>query len=106
MCFVNEIRYIYHRRRRLIVLPHYHTSERDSCHRTLRWMLASMRQIRRARRQDKRDTPNTGLWMVPRLYLEIAICSEIPTQHINALCGQNVEIVILYLAVHIVTTGL
>jgi len=34
------------------------------------------------------------------LYTEIiAICSEIHTKHINALCGQNV-------AVHIVTTGL
>ena len=41
------------------------------------------------------------------LYREImAVCSEIHTKHINALCGQNVEFVNVKLEVHIVTTGL
>jgi hypothetical protein len=42
------------------------------------------------------------------LYREIiAVCSEIHTKHINtAVCGQNVELVNVKLAVHIVTTGL
>jgi len=41
------------------------------------------------------------------LYREIiAIFSEIDTKHINTLCGQNVELLNVKLAVHIVTTGL
>ena len=41
------------------------------------------------------------------LYSEIiAVCSQIHTKHINALCGQNVEFFNVKLAVHIVTTGL
>jgi len=36
----------------------------------------------------------------------IAVCSEIHTKHINTLCGQNVELLHVKLAVHIVTTGL
>ena len=41
------------------------------------------------------------------LYREIiAVCSQIHTKHINTLCGQNVELLIVKLAVHIVTTGL
>ena len=36
----------------------------------------------------------------------IAVCSEIHTKHINALCGQNVELLNVKLAVHIVTIGL
>ena len=41
------------------------------------------------------------------LYTEIiAVCSEIHTKHINTLCGQNVEMLKVKLAVHIVTTGL
>jgi len=41
------------------------------------------------------------------LYREIiAICSQIHTKHINTLCGQNVELLNVKLAVHIVTTGL
>ena len=40
------------------------------------------------------------------LYREImAVCSEIHTKHINALCGQNVELLNINLVVHIVTTG-
>jgi hypothetical protein len=31
---------------------------------------------------------------------------EIHTKHINTLCGQNVELLNVKLAVHIVTTGL
>jgi hypothetical protein len=39
------------------------------------------------------------------LYREIiAICSEIHTKHINTLCGQNVELLNVKLAVQIVTT--
>ena len=42
-----------------------------------------------------------------RLYREIiAVCSQIHTKHINTLCGQNVELMNVKLAVHIVTTGL
>ena len=38
-------------------------------------------------------------------YREImAVCSEIHTEHINTLCGQNVELLNVKLAVHIVTT--
>ena len=41
------------------------------------------------------------------LYREImAGCCEIHTKHINILCGQNVELLNVKLAVHIVTTGL
>ena len=39
------------------------------------------------------------------LYREIiAVCSEIHTKHINTLCEQNVELLNVKLAVHIVTT--
>jgi hypothetical protein len=38
------------------------------------------------------------------LYREIiAVCSQIHTEHINALCGQNVELLNVKLAVYIVT---
>jgi len=41
------------------------------------------------------------------LYREImAVCSQLHTKHINSLCGQNVELLSVKLAVHIVTTGL
>ena len=41
------------------------------------------------------------------LYREImAVCSEIHTKYKNTLCGQNVELLNVKLAVHIVTTGL
>jgi len=41
------------------------------------------------------------------LYREIiTVCSQIHTKHINILCGQNVELLNVNLAVHIVTTGL
>jgi len=41
------------------------------------------------------------------LYREIiAICSQIHTKHINTVCGQNVELLNVKLAVHIVTTEL
>ena len=41
------------------------------------------------------------------LYREImAVCSQIHTKHINTLCGQNLELLNVKLAVHIVTTGL
>jgi hypothetical protein len=36
----------------------------------------------------------------------IAVCSQIHTKHINTLCGQNVELLNVKLALHIVTTGL
>jgi len=40
------------------------------------------------------------------LYREIiAVCSQIHTKHINKLCGQNVELLNVKLAVYIVTTG-
>jgi len=39
------------------------------------------------------------------LYSEIiAVCSQIHTKHINTLCGQNVQLDIIKLAVSIVTT--
>ena len=41
------------------------------------------------------------------LYREIiAVCSQTHIKHINALCGQNVELLNVKLAIHIVTTGL
>ena len=41
------------------------------------------------------------------LYREtIAVCSQIHTQHINTLCGQNTEFMEVKLVVHIVTTEL
>jgi len=41
------------------------------------------------------------------LYREIiAVCSEIHTKHINTVCGQNVELLNVILAVYIVTTEL
>ena len=36
----------------------------------------------------------------------IAVCFQIHTKHINTLCGQNVELLNVKLAVYIVTTGL
>ena len=36
----------------------------------------------------------------------IAVSSQIHTKHMNTLCGQNVELLNVKLAVHIVTTGL
>ena len=40
------------------------------------------------------------------LYSElIAVCSQIHTKHINTLCGQNVELPNIKLAVHKVATG-
>jgi len=40
------------------------------------------------------------------LYREImAVCSEIHTEHINTVCGHNVELLNVKLVVHIVTTG-
>ena len=42
-----------------------------------------------------------------RLYREIiAVCFQIHTKHINTVFGQNVELLSVKLAVHIVTTGL
>ena len=41
------------------------------------------------------------------LYREIIpVCSQIHTKHINTLCGQNLELMNVKLAVHIVTTEL
>jgi len=41
------------------------------------------------------------------LYKEIiAVFSQIHTKHINILCGQNVELLNVKLAVHIMTTAL
>ena len=41
------------------------------------------------------------------LYREIiAVCSQIHKQHINKMCGQNVELLNVKLAVHIVAVGL
>ena len=41
------------------------------------------------------------------LYREIfAVFSEIHTNHVNTLCGQNVEFLNVKLVVHIVTIGL
>ena len=40
------------------------------------------------------------------LYREIiAVCSEIHTEHAYTLCGQNVALLTVKLAVHIVTNG-
>ena len=36
----------------------------------------------------------------------IDVCSQIHTKHINTLCGLNVELLNVKLAVHIGTTGL
>ena len=36
----------------------------------------------------------------------IAVSSQFHTKHINTLCGQNVELLNVKLAVHILTTGL
>ena len=35
----------------------------------------------------------------------IAVCPQTHTEHINTLCGQNVELLNIKLAVHIVITG-
>jgi len=34
----------------------------------------------------------------------IAVCSQIHTEYINTLCGQNIELLNVKLVVHIVTT--
>ena len=41
------------------------------------------------------------------MYSEIiAVCSQIHTNHLNTLCGKNIEMLSVKLVVHIVTTGL
>ena len=35
----------------------------------------------------------------------IAVCSQIHSKHINTVCGQNVELLNVNLAVNIVSTG-
>jgi len=41
------------------------------------------------------------------LYREIiAVCSQIHTKHTNTVCGQNVELLNVKLAVYILSTGL
>ena len=41
------------------------------------------------------------------LYREIiAVCSQIHTKHINTLCGQNVKLLNVKLAVRTVTSGI
>jgi len=41
------------------------------------------------------------------LYREIiAVCSQIHTKHINTLCGQNVELLNVQLALYVLTTTL
>jgi len=41
------------------------------------------------------------------LYREIiTVCSQIHTKHINTLCGQNVELLVVKLVVHTLTTAL
>ena len=41
------------------------------------------------------------------LYREvITVCSQIQTKHVNTLCGMNVELLNVKLAVHIETTRL
>jgi len=41
------------------------------------------------------------------LYREIiAVYTQIHTEHINAVCGQNVELLNVKMVVYIVTTGL
>ena len=37
---------------------------------------------------------------------KMAVCSQIHTKHINKMCGQNVGLLNVKLAVHIVTTGM
>ena len=50
---------------------------------------------------------NLGYTNQSVLYREImAVCSQIHTKQISTLCGQNVELLNVKLAVHIVTTGL
>ena len=42
-----------------------------------------------------------------KLYIGIiTVCSQIHKKHINTVCGQNVELLNVKLAVRIVTTGL
>jgi hypothetical protein len=53
------------------------------------------------------SVPRSKHFRLLMLYREIiAVCSQIQTKHINTLCGQNVELLNVKLAVHIVTTGL
>ena len=53
------------------------------------------------------NTLRLGYKNQSKLYREImAVCSKIHTKHINTVCGQNVELLNVKLAVHIVTTGL
>jgi len=50
-------------------------------------------------------TPSLFLKNQSVLYREIIdVCPQIHTNHINTLCGQNVEFVNVKLVVHIVTT--
>ena len=55
------------------------------------------------------ETPFTSVIKTSQLMpngVITAVCSEINTEHINTLCGQNVVLLNVKLVVHIVTTGL
>ena len=61
--------------------------------------------------KDRHDLSDVGMIgrNIPAMFLNreiIAVCSQIHTKHINTLCGQNVELLNVKLAVRIVTTGL
>jgi hypothetical protein len=54
-----------------------------------------------------KHTPSVIQTIQSTLYSAItAVCSQIDTKHTNTLCGQNVELLNVKLAVHIVTAGL
>ena len=68
-------------------------------------------RIRRAKVRISDTMPSILLSVIKTSQLMLcreimAVCSEIHTKHINTVCGQNVELLNVKLAVHIVTTGL
>jgi hypothetical protein len=68
------------------------------------WFIVYKDPVRTAQETHSVSVIQTSQLM---LYKEImAVCSQIHTKHTNTLCGQNVELLNVKLAVHIVTSGI
>jgi proteasome assembly chaperone (PAC2) family protein len=71
------------------------------------WVSASVQDVKDSVHTSQR-TQHMSITKTSQLmlYREIlAVCSEIHTKHINTLCGQNVELLSVKLAVRAVAAG-
>ena len=71
----------------------------------LTWIRTTFKQpVRTAQKAQSVSVIKTSQLMLYRKIM--AVCSETHTKHINTVCGQNVELLNVKLAVRIVTNGL